>query len=48
MDLRINKPIDEIQSLIDVADYLQRKADEARAAAAQLIVLRSVEEGLLD
>ena len=48
MNVRINKPVDEIQRLIDVADYLKKKADETRAAAAQLMLLRSVEEGLLD
>lgn len=48
MNVSINQPVDEIQRLIDVADYLQKKADETRAAAAQLMLLRSVEEGLLD
>lgn len=47
MNVKIDTPVDEIQRLIDVANYLQTKADEARAAAEQLMLLRSRQEGLL-
>lgn len=40
--------VDEVQRLAELAAFLQVKADEARAAANQLMVLRSKAEGLLD
>jgi hypothetical protein len=40
--------VDELQRLVELADFLESKAAEARAAAAQLLVLRSRTEGLLD
>ena len=40
--------VDEVQRLAELAVFLQAKADEARAAANQLMVLRSKAEGLLD
>lgn len=48
MPLQYPIHVDEVQRLSDLADFLQAKADEARLAAAQLLVLRSKAEGLLD